>query len=561
LEQQPMADRRYRLEGSTRSDEIETGVQAWIADSLWMLARQWQVGEFRGEDAATPIQASYEMKTAAVNLFQSFKGKDFVPIDPAAPLEAYAEQQPLNETADFWRSAEAGLHLLRMLDDLDKGEWRTRLRSDYALQAPPDVEPEASALVKLLVRRSCDGERIYQDRTSLERAFAESGSGFQTVFSTWLDWYEDRLSGAQAYECWDPERMEYRFHVGAATDSGTVVLDAKEYPGGHLDWFSFDKQSADADLIKKFDKQKPKTVIPAPVQFAGMATQRWFEFEDGTVNFADVSASAVDFARMITAAFCAGFGDDWRVIPIRVPIGSLAQVGTLTVRDSFGDTHDLKSMAANDGPDRVWRFFELKNDGEDPLLFVPSVALGRLEGKALEHVTLIRDETENLSWGIEKTYEGTLEHAVQRGKQWAFTRAELSEPGSSSTDTWQYRLLNPVPPHWIPFVPVRIAGTAQIRLRRGRMSEWELLPADKVGIRGKTLLPSPSAALLIYEEEIPASGIDVSSSYQFARDVSGRSLVWLGRRKRPAARQIPVSRQTDELQRSGENGQSKARRD
>lgn len=545
-----MADRRYRLEGSTRSDEIETGVQACIADPLWMLARQWQVGEFRGEDAATPIQASYELKTAAVNRFQSFKGKGLIPIDPAAPLEAYAEQQPLNDSAGFWRAAEAGLHLLRMLDALDDGAWRTRLRNDYALQAPPDAEPEAGALVRLLVRRSCDGGRIYRDRGSLERAFAQSGARFQSVFSTWVAWYEDRLVGSGAYECWDSERLEYRFQVGAATDSGTIILDAKEYPGGHLDWFSFDKERSDADLITTFDKHKPKTVIPAPVHFAGMATQRWFEFEDGTVNFADVSASAVDFARMITAAFCTGFGDDWRVIPIRVPIGSLAQVGALTVRDSFGDVHHLKSMAANDGPDRVWRFFELKNDGEDPLLFVPSVALGRLEGKTFEHVTLIRDETENLSWGIEKTYEGPLEHAIQRGKQWAFTRAEVSTAESGMTEAWQYRLLNPVPPHWIPFVPVRIAGTAQIRLRRGRMSEWELLPTDRVGIRGKTLLPTPSAALLLYEEEIPASGIDVSSSYQFARDVSGRSSVWLGRRKRPAARQAPVSRETDELRRT-----------
>jgi hypothetical protein len=252
-------------------------------------------------------------------------------------------------------------------------------------------------------------------------------------------------------------------------------------------------------------------------------------------------ASAVDFARMITAAFMTNYGDDWHVIPVRVPIGSLAQIQTITVLDSFGDTHDVKSVAANDGTKRVWRYFELNNDDNDPLLFVPSVALGRLEGKAIETVALIRDETENLGWGIEKIYEGVLERRIERQKQWAQTRAE-SEPPAPSTDMWNYRLLNPIPPHWIPFIPVRMANSAQIRLRRGRMSEWETLPPHSIGIRGKTLLPDPAAPLSLYEEEIPASGIEVTSSYQFARHVSGQSFVWLGKRKQPASKLTPLER-------------------
>ena len=42
--------------GGGRFDpDIEEGIAAAVADALWFLARQWQVGEFRGEDAATPI--------------------------------------------------------------------------------------------------------------------------------------------------------------------------------------------------------------------------------------------------------------------------------------------------------------------------------------------------------------------------------------------------------------------------------------------------------------------------------------------------------------------------
>ncbi len=543
--------RQYRLEGSTRSEEIESGLQSQIADALWLLARQWQVGEFHGEDAASPIQARYATQIAPVDQFRPYAGKQFRSIDPFLPLEAYAEQQPLNDAASFWRAAEAGQHLLRLLAPLDNGKWRKVLRDEYALTMPSNIEPQDVAVVALMVRRSCDGERIYLERARLEAEFVKQDEDFEAMFSAWVAWFEDRLFDDSALESWDPERMEYRFSAGATTSKGTIVLDAKEYPGGHLDWFSFDKRDNAVDLPKD-GKGELKTVIPTPVQFSGMAVQRWFEFEDGTVNFGDVSAGAVDFARMITAAFATAFGDDWYVMPVRVPIGSLAQIGTLTVLDSFGDTHPIRSIAANDGTKRVWRFFELNGDDDDPLLFVPSVALGRLEGKAVERVTLLRDETENLGWGIEKAYEGVLERSVERGRQWTTARSQVSSQGVSDDESWQYRLLNPIPPYWIPFVPVRMTGSAQIRLRRGRMSEWELLPPEMIGIRGTTLLPDPAAPLNVYEEEVPASGIDVSSSYQFARHASGQAVVWLGRRKQAAQPQITLARETDRLKRQGE---------
>ena len=44
-----------RIEPHTRDPELEEGLQARLADPLWLLSRQWQLGEFRGEDAASPI--------------------------------------------------------------------------------------------------------------------------------------------------------------------------------------------------------------------------------------------------------------------------------------------------------------------------------------------------------------------------------------------------------------------------------------------------------------------------------------------------------------------------
>ena len=543
-----MANSRYRLEGDTRATEIETGLQSRLSDALWMLARQWQVGEFRGEDASSPIQVRYQAETTPITGLRSYRRRIYTPIDPLVPLEVYAEQQPTSDLGSFWRSAESGMHLLRLLSANGLESLRGQFRHDYALAAPERIEPGEMAWVRLLVRRACNGERIYRDRAVILPAVrttltADQQPAFDRATYAWERWYEDRLMDRPELDCWDPERMEYRFQVRASTEGSAVVLNAKEYPGGHLDWFSFDMGKEDSTAPAETEDADPRAVLPAPVQFAGMAASRWWEFEDGTVNFGDVNASAVDFARMITAAFATCYGDDWFVVPVRVPIGSLAKIISLEVRDSFGDVVPIDSIAALDGPRRAWRYFELKGDGPDPMLFIPAVALGRLEGKALETVMLIRDETENLAWGIESTYEGVLERAVERMRQWAVARAD-STP-SEETELWKYRLLNPVPPNWIPFVPVRTGANAQIRLRRGRMSEWELLPERLVGIRGRTLLPNPAAPLLIHEEEVPASGIEITSTYQFARQVSGRSIIWLGRRKRPATRLIAISRQTD----------------
>ena len=51
----------FRLEGSSRDPELTEGLTACLADPLWTLARQLQVGEFHGEDAASPILVGAEV--------------------------------------------------------------------------------------------------------------------------------------------------------------------------------------------------------------------------------------------------------------------------------------------------------------------------------------------------------------------------------------------------------------------------------------------------------------------------------------------------------------------
>ena len=52
-----------RLEGRPRTRTFDRALRAEVRDALWMLTRQWQVGEFRGDDAGSPLQAKLQLDT------------------------------------------------------------------------------------------------------------------------------------------------------------------------------------------------------------------------------------------------------------------------------------------------------------------------------------------------------------------------------------------------------------------------------------------------------------------------------------------------------------------
>src|SRR5688572_1201213 len=50
-----------RLEPYARSSALEGGLRAEVRDPLWMVGRQWQLGELWGEDAGSPVQIRLRM--------------------------------------------------------------------------------------------------------------------------------------------------------------------------------------------------------------------------------------------------------------------------------------------------------------------------------------------------------------------------------------------------------------------------------------------------------------------------------------------------------------------
>jgi hypothetical protein len=74
-----------RLEGRPRRPDFTRALKAEVRDPLWMITRQWQMGEFIGEDA---------WKTDELTAVRSPTG-EVEPYDPSLPLEALIEARPI----------------------------------------------------------------------------------------------------------------------------------------------------------------------------------------------------------------------------------------------------------------------------------------------------------------------------------------------------------------------------------------------------------------------------------------------------------------------------------
>src|SRR3954466_12365190 len=83
-----------RLEGRPRTTDFTRSLRAEVRDPLWFLTRQWQFGEFQGEDAASPLSARIAFQHQRTGLV-SLRGRDARRFDPQTmPLETRVEREP-----------------------------------------------------------------------------------------------------------------------------------------------------------------------------------------------------------------------------------------------------------------------------------------------------------------------------------------------------------------------------------------------------------------------------------------------------------------------------------
>jgi hypothetical protein len=542
-----------RLESQPFRPGVEEGLAARVHDPLWLLMRQWQLGEFAAEDAGTPVSVRVRLDRLALSRYHAgplpadgqASGR---PYDPRGlPLETLVEQEPVRAAPDPRLAAEAGLHFLALLAHHGVPELREAYRAAYPLEAPPPddgLDPAGRRSLAVLAGHAPDGRRLHADLAAAgdglppQPAVAEAQRDrVLAAARAYVAWYEGLFTEpAGPVEPWVTERLEYAFAVSARGADGELTLAASEYPGGRLDWDDFDLAPG-ATLAAQPDDPAPetvtRTVVPSPVRYRGMPADRWWEFEDAEVDFGRVDAAPDELLRLALVEFALTYGNDWFVVPVELEPGALYRLRSLVVTDAFGERTLVPHYGAVDVQPSGFRLFALSGAAPD-LLLLPPVVASTLSGPPVEEVLFLRDELANLAWAVEKLVLGPNGLSLDRYEAHVRRRQPAPPPADSAVagEPAVYRLASTAPDYWVPLLPVRPdPDDPSIRLRRGRV----LLDRD-----GEPVLPpvlgrvlAPERPLELFEEEVPRAGARVVRAFQQARGLDGATHLWLGRRKTP----------------------------
>jgi tRNA threonylcarbamoyladenosine modification (KEOPS) complex Pcc1 subunit len=553
-----------RLEPEPLRPDVTAGASAPVQDPLWLLARQWQVGEFVGQDGGTPVVARWRGVAALPTRFVPG------PIPPntqlqaprfdamAAPLETLIERVgvPMPSGAVSAEGLRLGVDTGRLFLRLLADQTTSRDYGPDVVRAFAVAELEADELAaldratagyaRLHAGRSLDGRRLRaelegRDLPRLDVTIEQGDRAeLRAASADWLrlvaGLFADAGPGAGS---WQPSRFEYTASLGARRSAdafGETTLTAARYDSDTLDWYEFDV-NGEVNLgttPAEAGEVLTRTLMPAAVTAPGLPARRFWEFEDGRLNLASLQPAETDLAQLLLIETLSGFGNDWFVIGVELPVGRLVSGRSLVVTDTFGTRTLLRPHGdpATGGQGR-WGLFQqaMPFDAGEPegaaitnLLYLAPRLAQPILGPVVEQVVLARDEQANLGWAVEQLRESPLQVGVE------LSAARPPDAPGDPDVAPDYHLAQVPPPHWIPLLPVRPGDTEQIALARGSVLDV----GGRRVVRSVTDLlgGGPDGALLIPEEEVPAGGIIVQRSYQAARWVDGSLHVWAAHRTR-----------------------------
>jgi hypothetical protein len=562
-----------RLEARPKAHDFNKALKAEVRDALWMITKQWQMGEFNGDDAGSPVFAKVHITSSHIDTYDAAK-KGIQAFKTNVPLEVQAEQKKIpfvrgDKEISIDIRLQMGKYWLKLLK-AEPLNFSAEYIKKYTFEIPAKsratdyiyAHREVWQKYAAISRRSMDGYKLYEyinmpganvwDDITIDLTEQNKLDTLATKFKRWFtsQYYQpiDEKNNA-----WLPEQLEYQFDCTATAENVEKTLEAKEYYHGHLDWYAFDIAQKGSNASGQAKEKFTSTFIPTHVQFDGMPDTRWWKFEDGKTSFGDVKPNTTDLAKLLLIEFGLVFANDWFIIPYTLPIGSLANVEGLTVKNNFGETIWIKASEDEKSKGLPWSMFKLKSEQQNNSLFLAPAAIKVQEGNSLEEVVLIRDEMSNMVWGVETIApmpfgEGNKgsEKALQvRQYHEKFVQQNAIPQAVPYAAKVSYLAMTDVPEHWIPFVPVHKQNSnREIQLQRASMLRIiEQDPNAPVKIKPQTSVlreglenknpdgTSNPLAYYIHEEEVPRSGVTVSQAFQRTRWTNGEVFVWLGMKK------------------------------
>lgn len=527
-----------RLDSYPRSQDVGRSLKAEVRDAMWMLTRQWQFGEFKGEDAGSPVAAKLSARhirpsTVTIN-------QQAVPYDLSVPIEAIAEREEVVPTLRL--RVQMGRMFVRLLKANNVAHIDFFI-DEFPLAQPSDNEIKTTQFFAAVATHVPDGFDIYTKAKAGTSSFFTGMSGVplnaasqkkvtDVVLVQFIRWYEQLYFQVPKNEtAWLPERMEYRFNINISqTATAGTSLQAGEYPGGRLDWSDFDVQiktggtSTTTTTPVIASEEKGDVFLPTIVSYRGMPNPRFWQMEEGSMDYGKIEQSPAGIVGLLLAEYGLTYSNDWFLLPWPVKTNTLCGMQGILVTDVFGQRNFV--APANMTPEAQWQQFALfthsqqnQTAAKQQIFYLPAVTGAVQSSEPLEKVYFMRDEMANLMWAI----EDVVPAQTGGGRKIISTLAE-PVPENPDPSTWQYILGTTVPEHWIPFVAVHKPGSdTEIRLQRGRIPNAK--PPQCL------LLTESQPVQFIEAQEVPRSGVIVERAVQRVRWLNGKTYLWIGRRK------------------------------
>lgn len=555
-----------RLEGVPDSPDYRKALGAEIHDALWMLTRQWQMGEFDAEDAGTPVKSKILVDVQQMTHIQTGEN-NINPIDPSFPLEMTVEQEAWNPDLTFRMAA--GKLLKEVLVENNLGAEISLFIEKFKVQLLENAKPDSgegrlysmirfnrvdASIFDSLKNRVLDGYAFYQylnlpgdeydnwvrsismDAVVIDRA-NKAGKDFKGQFEFF---YGDQTNKLNL--CWKPESLEYQFSIMNDADPNTAtVLEAASYLGDRLDWYDFEiKKTGNVSV-----ETSMHTFVPGPVTYPGMPESRWWQMEESIINFGNVNVKTTDLPTLMLIDFALIYGNDWMLIPLPMKLNSLCTVKGILIKDVFGFHTFVPPVdrSANNSWDKWSLFSQYASDHKkDPPAFYLAPALTKsIEEEPLEKVSFLRDEVSNMVWAFENIVPGAMGKGL-RGTEIATQEDKADDITPGSELVLKYILGKKVPFYQVPFIPVKVpfdSSHSQMRLQRAAMPTGS-------NSRGVLLTEVPSP-FYIREEEIPGVGTMVNRHWQRSRWINGVVSQWIGREKQTGKSEGNASLEFDQL--------------